>query len=580
MGKRGKRLAAVSLICALALSGCGGRKEEEACPYEDFIVVDVFDCLANYQGIQSGWFAKIVKDKFNMELNIIAPNVAGGGDTLFETRSAAGNLGDILIVSGQNDILQDMVTSGLVLDMEPYLRDKDIMRFDIAIESLNGGISPEGIYAIPSEVSENAPTVPGESLEPVYGPYIRWDLYKQMGYPRMETLEDILPVLKRMQELEPVAENGEKTYGFSFFKDWDANLMNAAKQPCCFYGYDENGFVLVKYDSSDYQDILDENSLYIRMLKLYFDANQLGLVDPESPTQNYETLIEKYENGQLLYSPWPWVAQTYYNTISRKRQGKGFMMADIEDMKIYSYGCSREGNHKVIIGVGSKAQDPERMAAFIDWLYSPEGISANGVTSMADTAGPKGLSWEYGDNGPYLTEFGVNAMLEGNAQMPQEWGQGTWRDGISELNYMPVGRSELDEKGYPYYYLQWDSVLMMEETELDRVWREHMKASTTMEYLTLNHKLAVAPGCGYTALPETPEEAALRKQCRAVIQKYSWDMVFAENEDAFYELFGRMRTEAESLGYEKILAFDMESSVIKEKARWAAVAEYDESRKK
>ena len=164
--------------------------------------------------------------------------------------------------------------------------------------------------------------------------------------------------------------------------------------------------------------------------------------------------------------------------------------------------------------------------------------------------------------------------------MPQEWGQGTWRDGISELNYMPVGRSELDEKGYPYYYLQWDSVLMMEETELDRIWREHMKASTTMEYLTLNHKLAVAPGCGYTALPETPEEAALRKQCRAVIQKYSWDMVFAENEDAFYELFGRMRTEAESLGYEKILAFDMESSVIKEKARWAAVAEYDESRKK
>ena len=41
-----------------------------------------------------------------------------------------------------------------------------------------------------------------------------------------------------------------------------------------------------------------------------------------------------------------------------------------------------------------------------------------------------------------------------------------------------------------------------------------------------------------------------------------------------------MRTEAESLGYEKILAFDMESSVIKEKARWAAVAEYDESGKK
>ena len=28
--------------------------------YKDFITVDVFDSAANYQGIQSGWFAKIV----------------------------------------------------------------------------------------------------------------------------------------------------------------------------------------------------------------------------------------------------------------------------------------------------------------------------------------------------------------------------------------------------------------------------------------------------------------------------------------------------------------------------------------
>lgn len=575
MLRKGKRLVAVIILFALVFSGCGGQKKDEECPYEDFIVVDVFDCLANYQGIQSGWFAKIVKDKFNMELNIIAPNVAGGGDTLFETRSAAGNLGDLLITSGENGILQDMVTSGLVLNMEPYIKDKEIMRFETAIQSLNQGINPEGIYAIPSEVSENAPTVPGESLEPTYGPYIRWDLYKQLDYPEMKTLEDILPVLKQMQKLEPVAGNGEKTYGFSFFRDWDANLMNAAKQPCCFYGYDENGFVLVKYDSSDYQNILDEDSLYIRMLKLYFDANQLGLVDPESSTQNYEALMKKYEDGQILYSPWPWLAQTFYNTISRKQMEKGFMMADIEDMEIYSYGCSADGNHKTVMSIGSKAQDPERMAAFIDWLYSSEGISANGVTSMADTAGPEGLSWEYGENGPYLTEFGTKALMEGNTQVPEEWGGGTWRDGISELNYMPVGKSEADENGYPYQYLRWDSVMEMEETALDKEWREHMGASTTLEYLTDHNKLVVAPGCGYTAPAETSEEAAVRRQCRTVIQKYSWDMIFAEDEERFYELLDRMRKEAVSLGYEKIFAFDMENAMAKEQARRDAVAQYE-----
>ena len=148
--------------------GCGAFSEfeEEKCPYEEFLVVDVFDGLANYQGIQSGWFAKLVKDKFNMELNIIAPNVAGGGDTLFEIRCAAGNLGDIVIFSGERQELQNMVTSGLIMDIEPYLQGKDIMRFETAIRNVNKSITPEGLFAIPTELSSNAPTVPSESKEP------------------------------------------------------------------------------------------------------------------------------------------------------------------------------------------------------------------------------------------------------------------------------------------------------------------------------------------------------------------------------------------------------------------------------
>ena len=115
MKNRIYRLAAILLSCSLLFSGCGQPEDKkEECPYEEFIVVDVFDGLANYQGVQSGWFAKLVKDKFNMELNIIAPNVAGGGDTLFETRAAAGDIGDLIICSGESGNLPDMVTAGLV----------------------------------------------------------------------------------------------------------------------------------------------------------------------------------------------------------------------------------------------------------------------------------------------------------------------------------------------------------------------------------------------------------------------------------------------------------------------------------
>lgn len=580
MGKRWKRTAALFVAGSLLLSGCGknfGEREKE-CPYEEFLVVDVFDSLANYQGIQSGWFAELVRDKFNMELNIIAPNVAGGGDTLFEIRSAAGNLGDLIICSGDNGTLQNLVTAGLIQDMEPYIENSQIMRFETAIRGMNENFADGGIYAIPTELSENSPFTPSEVLEPTYGPYLRWDLYRQLGYPKMETLEDMLPVLKQMQELCPVTENGEKTYGISFFRDWDANLMNAAKQPCCFYGYDEYGFLLVSADGKEFQSILDSDSMYMRVLKWYFDANQMGLVDPESTTQNYEAFTEKYKNGQILYCSWPWASQTYYNTAENKEQGKGYMMADIEDMKIYSYGCSPEGNHKSVVAIGSQAKDPQRIADFIDWLYSSEGIRSIGVGTMSGTAGPEGLCWEYGKDGPYLTEFGKKALMGEEVQVPEEWGGGSWQEGISELNFLPVARCELDEKGYPYQYQVWDSVVQGNETALEKEWKAQMGADTTMEYLIENEKLAVSPGCGYSAPPETPEQSAIRRQCRSVILEYSWEMVFAESEEDFYRLRDEMQKKAVSLGYETILALDLENAKEKEALRWETAEKYREEK--
>lgn len=74
---------------------------------------------------------RIVKDKFNMELNIIAPNVAGGGDNLFQTRSAAGDLGDLILTNADGGRLQNLVTAGLVMDMTDLLADKEnVHRYD------------------------------------------------------------------------------------------------------------------------------------------------------------------------------------------------------------------------------------------------------------------------------------------------------------------------------------------------------------------------------------------------------------------------------------------------------------------
>ena len=135
-------------------------------------------------------------------------------------------------------------------------------------------------------VSEVAATVPNEITEPTNSACLRWDLYKEIGYPEIHTLEDLLPILKQMQELEETSESGQKYMAFSLFSDWDSDIMHNAGALSALYGYDPQGFALFNIVTGETQSMIADDSFYVRGLKFLFDANQLGLVDPESTTQN------------------------------------------------------------------------------------------------------------------------------------------------------------------------------------------------------------------------------------------------------------------------------------------------------
>lgn len=574
-------LALVALLAAGSLASCSaggdgstqGAIDEFPEKWDKEITIDVFDGLANYMGVQQGWFAKIVKDKFNMKLNIIAPNVAGGGDTLYNTRVSAGDLGD-LIITDKGQKLDELIEGGLVADASNYYPAmKNLDTYDAAVQHLNDG--KDGVYGFPSSLSTLKPSEPSEGLDPTFGAYMRWDYYKELGYPEVGTLEDLLPILQQMQKAHPTADNGQPTYGFSLFKDWDGNMMVTAKQPATYYGYDEIGFVLAKADGSDYQSILDPDGEYMRNLKLYFDANQLGLVDPESTTQNYDTLFSKMQAGQVLFSWWPWLGQSAFNTDEHMQAGQGFEMVPLGDQDIFSYGAEAYGG-KQVFAIGSKAEDPERIAAFIDWLYSSEGTYANSAQT-GGTAGPKGLTWDVNDAGePELTDFGYQQFLGGGATVPEEWGGGSYEDGVSALNISAVLPKQVDtETGYPYSYTFWPTYQAKIANALTQDWSAKMGgATTTMDYLTSNDELLVAPGASYTAPADPSDIEALRNQVKEIIKQYSWQMVFAENEGQFESLRDELISTADGLGYDKVLEFDMDNAKAQNDARVAVVKEF------
>ena len=577
-----KKLISAVLCTALVVStlaGCGSKKTENTGSkdgnYDKFITVDVYDDFANYQGIQSGWFAKVVKDKFNMELNIIAPNVAGGGDTLYQTRSAAGDLGDLVLINTNNGRLNDVVSAGLVMDATDLMEGKDILEnYGDAVTATNTGLSEEGMYAFPNSVSSDAATEASEGLEPTFGPYIRWDYYKQLGYPEMNNLEDFLDVLEQMQTLARQTEGTDDIYAISLFKDWDDNMMNNAKQIACMYGYDEVGFDLLSADGSSTQSVIDDDSVYIQALKFFYEANQRGLVDPDSTTQNYDTWSAKYTNGKVLYCPWPWVGQNLYNTAENKAAGKGFMFAPVKDMKIFSYGSCPEGDSSRVICIGSNAEDPQRMADFIDWLYSPEGIRLNGQSNGA--AGIEGLTYEINSDGkPELTDFGKKALPNNSVEVPEEYGGGNWKDGISALNFKPVNLEDIDpDTGEAYDWQTWETTIANNQTELDKDWAEHMGASSTMEYVQNNNMIEVAPGSSYS-IPEADSNiTTVRGQCKSAVVDNSWKMVFASNDSEFASILKDMQTTAKGLGYDDVLEVDKQNAKDWTAARKASAEKY------
>ncbi|MFR0814928.1 MAG: hypothetical protein ACLSIL_10950 [Enterococcus casseliflavus] len=46
------------------------------------------------------------------------------------------------------------------------------------------------------------------------------------------------------------------------------------------------------------------------------------------------------------------------------------------------------------------------------------------------------MTWEVGEDGaPVLTDFGKEALIDGDADVPEEFGGGSYKDGGSALNF-------------------------------------------------------------------------------------------------------------------------------------------------
>ena len=579
-------LLAVVLTTSMILSGCGGGGQtENAAPAEDSapteeaaeapesgdtesadgeeaaaqapavshdeeLTLEVYDVAANYQGLQSGWYGKILKDKFNIVLNIIAPQVSGDGEALYQTRTASGNLGDIILLD--NADMLECVDVGLVADMSADIQSyPNLMRYWEQIEKFNKGIGDgAGIWAIPTEMNTNGPTAyMAETVSSM--PRIPWDFYTELGKPELNTLDDLIQVLADMQAAHPTNEAGDKAYGMTLWKDWDSTSIENVNQLTKWYGQEVNGSVLIGSDHS-ITPLTDKNGAYYKMLHFFFDANQKGIVDPDSATQDWTSANDKMKQKRtyLVWNNW---MLGFTNSPEIGEKGANYMGMPIADMTVfqtsdYYYGSGR------VFGIGSQVDDEKkaRIMEFFDWLASPEGCTIQ-------HAGDEGIIYTVNDDGTYtLTEDGYNRFTT-EIMIPEELGGGNWTDGNNQVNQWIVQSYDTNpvngESDVPDL---WASYLEKNNTKTNKEWKEMYGAENEVEYLQDKGMMSPVPHINISLAIDTTDIGLIRSQCKTIVCDASWKAIFAADEAAFDAIWDDMCAQLEGFGWNDLVAFDTE----------------------
>ena len=548
----------LSLVLSLMLLVSMAAIPAVAEDYREPITLTMFSQLANFAGEQGGWFAKALKDRFNVTLKIVSTNVDTNALT---SAMSAGELGDIVVMGEMSGDFMDCVKADLILDwsdidlanypnINTYMQDSIKKVSDMCAEA-----GYEGRYGFTGSVAmENGAWA--ELTDPTYALQVRFDAWEKAGKPELKTLEDLPAFLEALQKAVPANADGETVYAYGGFGDWEDCVMKFTWDLMTFYGYQEFDFMGVNYATRDIVNPLDEGSLYYRALKVNNQLYQKGLFDPESVSQNFDTYSQKLSSGRYLVALWGWIIGNY-NSAERAANKEGFTTFLIEDSAPAVQTISTQGGNWPW-ALGANTQYAERALEVLDWLCSEEGI-------IVSNYGPKGLCWDYGEDGvPYMTDFGWKCQEDmENTQMPEENGGGTFMDGQCKINHETLEVEQLiPGKTYSFSNKGWPCYVEHNATELSKAWSEEYANGATSGidlYRKTGKASVVSPAAiAFTKAPASDDAQAKRAQFAPIMKEYSWKCVYAKDDAEFDALWKEMVETCKSYGYDDVAAEKLE----------------------
>jgi len=284
----------------------------------------------------------------------------------------------IMAASGEYpDFIYGLEYNNIIVDAGGYIKlDELIEEYGPNIKKMYGDSLSHLKYSAedPCIYYLGLPNMGLVKYRPETGFELQHAVVKELGYPKMETLQDYEDAIKAYMEKYPEID-GKPTIGLSLLAD-DWRIKISLTNPAVFAtGAPDDGEWY--YDKETGKAILHltrpEEKEYFRWLN---HMNDIGLLDPESFVQKYDQYQAKIAEGRVLAladAYWEYEdAQQSLVTAGKDERTYGmyplvldssYKYADLQPT-VYTGGYG--------VGISTSCKDPVAAIKFLDWMCSDE----------------------------------------------------------------------------------------------------------------------------------------------------------------------------------------------------------------
>ncbi|MDR2136197.1 MAG: hypothetical protein LBO76_06235 [Treponema sp.] len=497
------------------------------------------------------WFRNYLRDNMGIALTF-KESPEGNHEQFLNVQVAANDMADIFSFR-EPSVIANVIGAGRMLNLNNHKDKLPAVFNQVVLDNARNymietyGGAEKGLYAMPIRVGANTRVDHNITL--------RYDIWKQIGSPAIPAFEDLLPVLKKMQEAYPVNAEGQKVYGFALWSEWDKVGIAPLTYMVRSLGYDleyaSNSVAIYVDGSKTPLAITDVNGPYYRVLKICFQANQMGLLDPDSLTHRFDAMNTKDIAGRYLYHTVFWADGFTGNRPveggpTNAESGIGFAPVPRGDSMGIAYADYPLGESMNVWGIPANTKVRDKALEFYNWHQSYEGIDIMGN-------GPRGLIWDIGSDGlRYITPKGWD-ILEGRDTSVKF---AIASDILGEMGLSAGLLNPAENFKQPLAWTSWPSTIARNnaQNKLWQIWEADHPGSVDYDRWLTANGYSVKENSGIRAMPAMPTDIEnMTNLIGDVVKTASWQAIYASSEAEFNRIWQDCVTKADGLGMQQVL---------------------------